>query len=172
MFFSRWRYSTSFCFPYLSCLWLYVRISAFHPLWPLPLPEVLSGALIVTACASGVPSALLLSMSLVPLVLLPGALNGGRLHCIQSCLSQRHCHCCEGEGECEGKAGVAGASATSGVVQLACASVTGGRESQAPLLLLLGSLWLWVLLQEPGVLCIASSAATELSGQLAQRSVS
>lgn len=129
MFFSRWRYSTSFCFPYLNCLWLYVSISAFHPLWPLPLPGVLSGALIVTACASGVASALLLSVSLVPLVLLPGALNGGRLHCIQSCLSHRHCHCCEGEGECEGKAGVAGASATSGVVQLACAFVAGGRES-------------------------------------------
>lgn len=52
-----------FGFFYLSCLWLCLKISSFHP--PPPQPEVLPIALIVPACASGVTGDLLLPVSLL-----------------------------------------------------------------------------------------------------------
>ena len=49
LFFSRWHYSTSFWFSYLSCLWLYLRICTFH----LPLP--LFGVLLVLSSSPPAP---------------------------------------------------------------------------------------------------------------------
>lgn len=60
-------------------------------------------------------------------------------------------------GEVKGSAGAAGASATSGVARLPCASPAGGRKSQVPLLLP-ASRWPWMPLREAGAGCAVSPA--------------
>lgn len=71
MFFIGDGIALAFGFSYLACVQQYLRIGSFHP--PLPLPETLPSAFVVSACASGVTAALLLPVSLLLLASLPGA---------------------------------------------------------------------------------------------------
>lgn len=141
---------------YLS-LWLYLRISTLHPLQCLL--KMSPGIFFVAVCDSGVIGALLLPV----LLLLPLEHQDGRyLYHIQGCLSHRHGHCyvrrerrgaiqlARSASATSRFVGFMGANAVVKKAGVMGASMAGGMGSQGLLLLLPGSLKLWVPLQLGG----------------------